>query len=444
MKGVEMRRRIPPELIEKAGKVGPGMPLAFILALALEVSLQGQRMDRRRRNTLRRVLYVLVGWESPKSVPERTWSRRYPEVLERIRRGLERLEQGDWDRELPAWILPPSGKPAPDRETLERLRRRAIALARAELPLVVWWMLSPWQDMLRPESLPTDPEIRTAAFDIGLLASFAAAHAWLPEPAFRIARQIRPLLPGVPDPERQTCRQMLASLEAFLLYRWLAVAPPSAAEKASRDLQAAFADLPRHPLWASEAAAWLLLRSLAFVPNDALRETLQELFEEWIERPHPLLRLEGWTALLRLHLDQEGLLVCSPPVRRGKPKRREAGEAARALESILKRAPDRGALASLPLTRAAIALAMEAGARGDGRKAQVWLDEAARLAGERWDAYHLQQILRLRTFLGPEGGEAWILRIPTPLEPGDQGFGFWPGSAGFWPIRILEGHAQAL
>jgi hypothetical protein len=442
MKGVEMRRRIPPELIEKAGKVGPGMPLAFILALALEVSLQGQRMDRRRRNTLRRILYVLVGWESPKSVPERTWSRRYPEVLERIRRGLERLEQGDWDRELPSWILPPSGKPAPDRETLERLRRRAIALARAELPLVVWWMLSPWQDMLRPESLPTDPEIRTAAFDIGLLASFAAAHAWLPEPAFRIARQIRPLLPGVPDPERQTRRQMLASLEAFLLYRWLAVAPPSAAEKASRDLQAAFADLPRHPLWASEAAAWLLLRSLAFVPNDALRETLQELFEEWIGRPHPLLRLEGWTALLRLHLDQEGLLVCSPPVRRGKPKRREAGEAARALESILKRAPDRGALASLPLTRAAIALAMEAGARGDGRKAQVWLDEAARLAGERWDAYHLQQILRLRTFLGPEGGEAWILRIPTPLEPGDQGF--WPGSAGFWPIRILEGHAQAL
>jgi hypothetical protein len=56
MKGVEMRRRIPPELIEKAGKVEPGMPLAFILALALEVSLQGQRMDRRRCNTLRRIL----------------------------------------------------------------------------------------------------------------------------------------------------------------------------------------------------------------------------------------------------------------------------------------------------------------------------------------------------------------------------------------------------
>ncbi|WP_448600845.1 hypothetical protein, partial [Thermoflexus hugenholtzii] len=220
-----MRRRIPPEILEKAREVWPGIPPGFVLILALEVSLQGQRMDRRRRETLHRILRALVGWESPEGVPERTWSRRYPEVLERIRQGLERMERGEWDMELLLGPLPPLGKPAPDRKTLERLRRRAIALARAELPLAVWQMLSPWQDVLRPESLPPDPEVRTAAFDIGLLASLAAAHMGLLDPAVRIARQIHPLLPAVPGPERQTRRPLLASLEAFLLYRWLAFAP---------------------------------------------------------------------------------------------------------------------------------------------------------------------------------------------------------------------------
>jgi len=437
-----MRRRIPPEILEKARAVGPGMPLGFVLVLALEVSLQGQPIDRRRRETLRRILRVLVGWESPESVPGRTRSRWYPEVVERIHQGLERMERGDWDAELPLGIPPPSGRTTPDRKTLGSLRRMAIALARAELPLAVWQTLSPWLDVLRLESLPPDPEVRTASFDIRLLASWAAAHMGLLDPAIQIARQIPSLLPAVPDPERQTRRQLLASLEAFLLYRWLAVAPFPAAEKAARNLQVAFADLPKRPLWASEAVAWLLLRSLAFAPNDALREALQELFEGWTGSRHPLLRLEGWTALLRLHLDQEGLLVCSAPDRRGKPNRREAREAARALESLLERAPDRGILAPLPRTRAAIALAMEAKTRSDAGKVQAWLDEAARVAVERFDAYHWQQIARLRAFPGPEAGKEWSLRIPAPLEPDDQVF--WPGSAGFWPIRILEGHVRAM
>ena len=79
--------------------------------------------------------------------------------------------------------------------------------------------------------------------------------------------------------------------------------------------------------------------------------------------------------------------------------------------------------------------------RGDAGKAQAWLDEAARLAGERFDVYHLQQIARLRTFLRMAAEEAWVPQIPAPLELGDQDF--WPGSAGFWPISALEGRARS-
>lgn len=423
------RQRIPPDLIQKAREVMPDMPVEDVFSLALEISLERERMDPRRKETLRRILRALLGQEDPSHVPARTRSRRYPEVLAHVRDGLRCLGEGAHG---PIPEIPPpssSGSPAGNgsmlRRQLENLLRRAIRPAQLNQPLSVRRTLSPWGEALDRGIRSEDARSRILGLDLWLLAEAAAVSVGMLDLAGQVASRIRTHLPSIPERERKVRERALAFLEGLRIYRMLAFMPPSRAEQTLRRWQADLEDIPEELSWKSWMRAWIGLRSLAFVPNDALRERLEGCFGAWSCHSNPHLRLEALTGLLRLYMDQEALLVLTLPPRRGRPRQRDAREAARQIEALLE---GDEVLGAFQRTRAAIALAVEAWLREDPRKAQARLDEAAQLAEQRLDFYHLQQICHLRACLFP---------APDPL-PDVMEMGFWQDEPDFWPVSPLH------